>query len=596
MNKFNLNISGMHCRSCEILVEDSLSKVPEVKKVAVNYKKGAAEIYYSGKKPNLDQLEKAVYEAGYKTGEEERPALFSKNVNDYKDLGVALLALLGVYLILKGLGVTSFDIEAPTDPSNLGVVLLVGLVAGFSTCMALVGGLVLGMSAKHSEKHPEATTKQKFKPHLFFNLGRISGYAVLGGLLGMLGSVFQLSSAATGVMTIFVGAVMLLVGLQLIDIFPRINKIKLTLPKGISKALGINKSEREYSHKNSAIMGALTFFLPCGFTQAMQLYAVSTGNFIQGALIMGMFALGTAPGLLSIAGISSVVKGKTAKRFFKFAGIIVILLALFNFNNGFNLTGWDFSRQSQAATAKNDPNVKLVDGVQVVKMTENNSGYSPNKFTIKKGIPVKWVIDAKAPYSCASSLISSKLGVRKSLKAGQNIIEFTPEETGKIPFSCSMGMYKGAFYVVDDSSKNSDDDIGASEPVVADQESAPSGTCGSSGGCGCGGGKKFVSDESPTTASEDTTGNEQLIQTEYSQNTDISPNAFTAKAGVPIRFEINALEDGVGCMSSIMIPGLVDQPELLTAGQKIVWNFTAEAGEYDITCAMGMKRGTLIVE
>ena len=595
MNKLNLNISGMHCRSCEILVEDNLSKVPEVKKVEVNYKTGTAEIYYSAKKPIQEELEKAIYEAGYKTGEDEKPAFFSKNINDYKDLGFAVLALLGIYLVLRSLGITNFNIQAPSDPSNLGIVLLVGLVAGFSTCMALVGGLVLGMAAKHAEKHPEASPKQKFRPHLFFNLGRIAGYAALGGILGALGSVFQLSSGLTGVLTLLVGSVMLLVGIQLIDIFPRLNKIKFTLPKGISKALGINNQEKEYSHKNSAIMGALTFFLPCGFTQAMQLYAVSTGNFAQGAMIMGLFALGTAPGLLSIGGISSVVKGKTAKRFFKFAGIIVILLALFNFNNGLTLAGWEFnSNQNQITSTDNDPNVELIDGVQVIRMVENNSGYSPNKFTLKKDIPVKWIINAKAPYSCASSLISSKLGIRKNLKAGENIIEFTPDQAGKISFSCSMGMYTGAFNIID---KNGTNDISDnSESQINNNIASGAGTCGSGGsGCGCGSRKKFVPNDSPTTTKTDS-NNEQVITTEYSQNTDIQPNTFTVKAGIPVRFEIDAKEDGAGCMSSIMIPGLVNQPELLSAGEKIVWNFTAKAGEYDITCAMGMKRGELKVE
>ncbi|NCP77121.1 sulfite exporter TauE/SafE family protein [bacterium] len=41
--------------------------------------------------------------------------------------------------------------------------------------------------------------------------------------------------------------------------------------------------------------GALTFFLPCGFTLAMQAYAITTGSFITGALTMMAFALGTAP-------------------------------------------------------------------------------------------------------------------------------------------------------------------------------------------------------------------------------------------------------------------------------------------------------------
>jgi sulfite exporter TauE/SafE len=315
----------------------------------------------------------------------------------------------------------------------------------------------LGISARHAELHPEASPMQKFRPHLFFNLGRIGGYAILGGALGSLGGAVQLSSGILGLLTIVVGLVMLALGLKLIGIFPRLENGALSLPKGISRFFGSNNKNKEYSHFGSSLTGALTFFLPCGFTQAMQLYAVSTGSFTQGALIMGVFALGTAPGLLGVGGLASVVKGIFAKRFFKFSGILVIFLALFNISNGYNLTGWQLpANDKQQETSNNktngqatDPNVKMENNMQVVNMTESSRGYTPNKFTIKKGVPVKWVIDAKDPYSCASSLVVSSLNIRKTLQAGSNVIEFTPTKTGKIAFSCAMGMYTGSFNVVE---------------------------------------------------------------------------------------------------------------------------------------------------
>jgi hypothetical protein len=199
------------------------------------------------------------------------------------------------------------------------------------------------------------------------------------------------------------------------------------------------------------LLGVLTFFLPCGFTQAMQLYAVSTGSFTQGALIMGMFALGTAPGLLSIGGLTAAVKGLLAQRFFRAAGVVVILFALFNMRNGWNLLGWQTSvapNTKNTSTVVNDPNVTLENNVQVVRMAETGGGYSPNQFTVKKGVPVKWIIDAQAPYSCASSIIMSKYNISKNLEPGENVIEFTPTETGKVGFSCSMGMYTGIFNII----------------------------------------------------------------------------------------------------------------------------------------------------
>lgn len=611
-NKIIVPIGGMHCRSCEILIEDKLSEVPNVRRTVINYKRGTAEIHYESKRPNMHEIENAVREAGYKIGKQGESPLISRNPEDYKDLGIALIFLIGIYIILKNFGITSINVGSASNPSSLPVVFLVGLTAGLSTCMALVGGLILGISARHSELHPEATPMQKFRPHLFFNLGRIGGYAVLGGILGSLGSVLQLSGGTLGLLTIIVGVVMLMLGMKLVGIFPRMENKSISLPSGISRMLGIKpvrpgKHEKEYSHKGSMITGALTFFLPCGFTQAMQLYAISTGSFTQGALIMGIFALGTAPGLLGVGGLTSVIKGIFAQRFFKFAGVLVIILAFFNIANGYNLTGWQVggaSGSENSAAAVNDPNVKIENGVQVVSMKELSNGYSPNKFTIRKGMPVRWVIDAQAPYSCASSLTLSKLGIRKTLKAGQNIIEFTPTETGRLPFSCAMGMYTGVFNVVDEQGNGAVSDSNDSSAATA---ASSGGTCGGSGGSGsggcggCGGGGKAVTPSQGTIEKAPATGDaladEQIIKTTYTYDDDIQPNTFTVKAGKPVKFVIDVKEDGSGCMSTVMIPGLYKTPQLLEKGSKLEMAFTPDKpGVYNITCAMGVPRGTITVE
>ena len=242
---------------------------------------------------------------------------------------------------------------------------------------------------------------------------------------------------------------MLLLGLKLTEVSPRISAYSLALPSFLGRRLNITgRNGREYSHGNSMLDGALTIFLPCGFTQAMQLYALSTGRFWSGALIMATFAVGTAPGLLGVGGLTSLVKGPAARKLFKFAGIVVVVLAAVNISNGLNLTGWKSAFTSAgAATAGQEASIQ--DGVQVVRMTQTANGYSPANFTVAKGIPVRWIIDSKSRSSCAASILASKLGIRRLLNPGENVIEFTPTETGQIKFTCSMGMYGGSFNVVD---------------------------------------------------------------------------------------------------------------------------------------------------
>lgn len=446
----------MHCRSCEILIEDELRKVKGVTGVYVNHKTGVAKIDCECE---LDENEVncAIQNAGYAVGKDGKLLFISRNSKDYIDLGIAFFITIALYFIAKSLGI--FDLGKSITGGNyssLPIVFIVGLTAGVSTCMALVGGLVLGAASRFSAKNPHATGMEKFTPHLYFNLGRIVSYFVLGGALGLLGGIFQLSTSVLGMLTVIVGLVMLLLGSQLIEIFPFLKRISFTLPKGLSRSLGIKEqAELEYSNKNSALIGASTFFLPCGFTQAMQLFAMSSGSLVTGALTMGVFALGTAPGLLSVGGLTSVVKGNGAKLFFKTAGVVVILLSLFNITNGLNLLGVTpellgaFTSKAVAQKTISDPNVKMVGNVQEVRMTQESGGYRPNKFTIKKGVPVKWIITSKDIYTCAASISSQQLNIRKGLKLGENIFEFTPKETGTIRFSCSMGMYTGSFTVVE---------------------------------------------------------------------------------------------------------------------------------------------------
>lgn len=451
--KLTLPITGMHCKSCEILLEEKISKVAGVKKVSVHHKKSSADVYYETQKPDAAALAQAVRDAGYDVGIATKGPFFSQNTNDYVELLFAGAALAAIYLMLAGTGVLDTNIEFGSSPS-MSAVILIGLVAGISTCMALVGGLVLGISARHAELHPEATLAQKFRPHLFFNLGRIVSYAVLGGVIGFAGSFLQLSSNITGLFVAAAGVLMFFIGVRLIEVIPGLSRVSLLLPKSISTRLLRNHETKEYSHTGAALTGAVTFFLPCGFTQAMQIYAISTGSFTQGALIMSLFALGTMPGLLGIGGLTSLVKGVFARYFFKFVGIVVIALGIFNLQSGLTLAGialpqWG-SGKSGVVSEKNAPAEReIVDGKQIVRMDQVAGGYKPNVLTVKKGIPVKWVITSKNQYTCAAFINMPSMNIQQPLTAGENVIEFTPTKTGTLKFTCSMGMYSGVFNVVD---------------------------------------------------------------------------------------------------------------------------------------------------
>ena len=133
-------------------------------------------------------------------------------------------------------------------------------------------------------------------------------------------------------MSLVVAIVMLLLGINLLDLFPWARKLTPTLPRFFSKHL---MQIKEINHVLTPLfVGVLTFFLPCGFTQSMQIFALSTGNFWSGAMTMFAFALGTFPILALLSFTSVAIHDKVkSKVFFRTAGLIVIFFALFNLIN-----------------------------------------------------------------------------------------------------------------------------------------------------------------------------------------------------------------------------------------------------------------------
>ena len=445
LKNITIPIRGMHCRSCELLLEEKIRGVQGVLSVSVSYRDGLAHVGHGDDIPSGDEISQAVESCGYSVGTESKGSVpwLAEDASVYRNVGLGALILVALYLVARGLGLTDFSLAQ--NDITVPFALIIGLVAGVSTCMAMVGGLVLAISARHSEMHPEATSWQKFRPHLFFNIGRIFGYAGFGAVLGFIGSAIQPSSGFLAILTIAVAAIMIYLGLKLTNLSPKIANTSITLPSGLAKLLGMNRHQKEYSHQRAMTLGALTFFLPCGFPQAVQVFAVGTGDPKTAALLLGAFALGTSPALLGVGGLTAIIK-KHRDIFYATVGVAILLFGAFNLSNGVGILGVG---NGKANATENPAKVaQKTNGTQVIKMTQAASGYSPNRFTITAGVPVRWEINSTNSFTCASSLIVPALNVAKTLKPGLNVLEFTPSSPGAIPFSCSMGMYRGQITVV----------------------------------------------------------------------------------------------------------------------------------------------------
>ncbi len=455
-NRLTVKVGGMHCVNCEVLVERRFRKIAEVERVDVSHVTGKAVIFHSG---NLDigALQSAVDDDGYtvsgwddKTG---GAGIHHDNTKrEYLEIGAAFLILAGVFFLLKEFDFLPRNLGI-SDNMSYGLVFLIGMIASVSSCMAVTGGLLVALAARYNDANKQLTSTQRLQPHIYFNVGRIISYTLLGGVIGAIGSALTLSPAINGVLIFLASAIMIVLGLQMLNLFPSLGRFQPKMPKFLAHK--IHELASTGSKKGAFVLGASTFFLPCGFTQSLQLYALSKGSFVTGALTMLAFALGTLPALFSLSAISSFARGSFQRYFVKLAGVAVVFLGLVNIQYGFVLTGSDFGGGAKSASLSSDPkpsdttrqigqekfSVAPTGETQIVNMKVVGLDYIPNRFTVKQGVPVEWRIDAKQADGCARVLLAPKLGIQRFLFADMpNTVTFTPQAAGEFSFNCGMGM------------------------------------------------------------------------------------------------------------------------------------------------------------
>jgi sulfite exporter TauE/SafE len=248
-----------------------------------------------------------------------------RNWSEFKIAIPVALGFLVLFYLLQKLGIVNL---INGENVNYGTAFIIGIVASLSTCMAVVGGLVLSMSATFAKEG------DKLRPQVLFHFGRLTSFFVLGGVIGVLGSAFALNTT----MAVVIGLVMLVMGINLLDMFPWAKRLQPGMPKFLSKhAMSVTKLNHTIT---PLLVGIATFFLPCGFTQSMQVYTLSTGGFMKGGLTMLAFALGTLPVLALLSFSSySIQESRQSGVFFKTAGLVVILFALYNLLNALVIMG-----------------------------------------------------------------------------------------------------------------------------------------------------------------------------------------------------------------------------------------------------------------
>lgn len=379
-----------------------------------------------------------------------------KNGNKFITILIILIVMLFVIILKSIFNVNIIEViknlfmlkYLPKLGNNTSYMLLFifGVMTSFH-CIGMCGGITLSQTINKNTV---------FKSSLFYNVGRILSYTIVGGIVGGLGSIISISGALRGIVPIIGGVFMIIMSINLLGIFKVLRIINITMPSFIARKL------RRKNNYSPIIVGLLTGLMPCGPLQIIQLYALGTKSVLLGAVSMFFFSIGTIPLLFTFGVLNTFITKNFSKIILKLSAVLVLLLGLVMIGRGLSLYGISMGMNSMVSTSKGG--FSTVEGKTQNIRTELGTDTFPT-IEVVKGVPVKWNlhVDRKNLNECNKSIQIPKYKIKKNLKVGDNIIEFIPDEKGEFMYTCWMGMIKSKITVVDNFSKLKQDQIKSSE-------------------------------------------------------------------------------------------------------------------------------------
>lgn len=506
-----LHIGGMTCVNCQNKIEKTLNHTEGVINAIVSYNNATADIVYNEEAISLKEIITAIEKLGYEVIRRKKTA--GSNIANTVCMLVIIVSL---YVMLQSMGILNLLVPSQLADTKMGygMLFVIGLITSVH-CIAMCGGINLSQCIPQvTQGEADNTSKMAtFCPALAYNMGRVLSYTAVGFVLGLVGFLMGggtdvgFSILLQGILKIIAGLFMVIMGINMLGLFPWLRKFTIRMPKSLVRKVGNQKAKAS----RPFLVGILNGFMPCGPLQSMWIVALATGNPFAGALSMFLFSLGTVPFMLGLGSIVSVLGRRFTDQVMRIGAVLVVVLGLAMLSQGGSLSGWIspdlllvliiafcivgvlFSIPVENRAVKSlvkavfpvivvgayalwifqgrlvqnssaaENNAEVVDGVQVVSSTLQAGRY-PN-ITVQAGVPVKWVIDAPdgSINGCNNRILISDYGIEYTFHTGENVIEFTPVNVGTVRYSCWMGMIRGNIFVMD----GTGDDIAASSTEVS---------------------------------------------------------------------------------------------------------------------------------
>lgn len=320
-----LAVSGMTCSGCELRIENTLKNTTGIITVDARYTEESVNITFDSSMIDLPSVIEVIEALGYKVKSIDEANKNLHNNDSVSKKYKGIIIAFGVFTLIAAIvfllrNTVDLSLRNLAPGVGYGVLFVAGLITSLH-CIFMCGGINLAVCTSY--KSDGNNKFSKLRPSLLYNTGRVMSYTIIGGIVGSIGSAIDLAPGTRGMVSIVAGAFMVVMGLNMLNLFPALRK---TIPK-MPKIFG-NKIYSKIGRSGPLVIGLLNGLMPCGALQSMQIYALGTGGLLSGALSMFFFSVGTVPLMFGFGTVSSTLSESFASKMIKIGAIIVMVMGL----------------------------------------------------------------------------------------------------------------------------------------------------------------------------------------------------------------------------------------------------------------------------
>jgi sulfite exporter TauE/SafE len=212
------------------------------------------------------------------------------------------------------------------------IFLATGFTVGFGHCIGMCGPIVASLSLNLKER-------RLLLPHLLYNGGRLTTYAILGGMMGLAGSFTAVAAHIAGLqkgVMIFSGIVIIGMALAMNGWLP----LGSVLADGYVPQSMIAKRFQKLASAQSTLayywLGLLLGLLPCGPVYTALVAAARLGmdapaveGCLNGTGVMLAFGIGTVPAVAMVARLTGLGWLTSRQKIYSISAVLMIMVGIY---------------------------------------------------------------------------------------------------------------------------------------------------------------------------------------------------------------------------------------------------------------------------